>query len=147
MLQNRRQDVYIVVNSQRIWYRQKKRIRFSSIASSENGASIIFNNADFIDSIGILPKKISVLFCYQCKNRPAHRNPWLTLMSCFFPGFFVQPDLFCLLYMKRLAAFVEFQSRTLQVHSVFGRPNSGSIRSSSPPNTVPQSFGVGFQSQ
>ncbi len=90
--------------------------------------------------VGFLPKVIVVLFGYQCENRPAHRNPWFTLVSGFFPRFFVQPDLLSLLYMERFTAFVELQGRTLQVHSVFGRPNSCSIRSGSPPDTFPQSF-------
>jgi len=96
-----------------------KLIRFPSIASSGNGSVVIFNKTDFIDSIGFLPKEISALISYQCKNGPAHRNPWLALMCFFFPCFFEQPDLFCLLHVERLAAFVEFQDRTLQVHSVY----------------------------
>ena len=62
------------------------------------------------------------------------------LVPGFFPGFFKNPDLLCLLNMKRLAAFIIFQGRTLQVHSLFGCPYSGSIGSRSPPDAVAQTL-------
>src|SRR5664279_1500602 len=88
-----------------------------------------------------------ICFIYQCENGSAHGNSRCTLMTRLFPGFFIQPDLLSLLYMKRLAALIEFQSRTLKVHSLFGGPDSRGIGSGAPPNSLPQSFGMGFHSQ
>jgi hypothetical protein len=126
----------IVINSQSVWYGQKQSIRFlyrfvlsqffdeligfSCIALSEDRPSISFYVTKAIGSFS-LPKVISVLLINQCKNGAAYRNPWFTLVPGFFPGFLIQPDLFCLLDMERFAAFVKFQSRTLQVHAVFSQ--------------------------
>src|SRR5690606_40836682 len=83
---------------------------------------------------------IFVLVVYYGKYGAAHRNSRFALMSRFFPGFFVGPDLFGLLNVKRLPALVILQGRTLEVHTDFCRPDGGSIRSRTPPNTVTQSF-------
>src|ERR1700676_1162323 len=88
-----------------------------------------------------------VQIIYQCENGSAYGNSRCTLVARLFPGFFIQPDLLSLLYMERFAAFIEFQGGTLKVHALFGGPNRRSIRSSAPPNSLPQSFGMGFQSQ
>src|ERR1700754_3877709 len=116
--------MYVIINAQRIWYCQKQGvcfldslvlgqffnelIRFGGITFAEDRAFISFDITKTISPFSLLSKVIPVLIRYQCKNRTAHRNPGLPLMPGLFPGLFVQPDLFGLLDMERLAAFVEF---------------------------------------
>src|SRR6478736_7874183 len=93
------------------------------------------------------PKKIMILLVYQCENRTANRHPRFTLVARFFPGFFVQPDLFGLLYMKWFITFIKLKCRALKMHSQFCSPHCSSIGSSTPPDAFPQSLRMWFQAQ
>ena len=111
----------IIINAQCIWYGQEQRIRFlyrfipcqffdelirfGQIAPAEDRAFICFNVTKAISSFSLLSKVIPVLLSYQCKNGAAYRNSRLSSVPGIFPGFFIRPDLFRLLDMKKVCRF------------------------------------------
>ena len=113
----------IVINTQSVRYGQEQRIRFlyrfvpgqffdkllgvGRIGLSEDRPLISFDVTKAICHFSLLSKVLSVLFSYQCKNGAAYRNPWFPLGSGLFPCFFLAPDLFRLLDMERVTAFVK----------------------------------------
>src|SRR5690606_14746192 len=83
-----------------------KAVGFCGVAAPENGAFVMFDDSDFIGTIGFLPEVVMVLLVHQSKNRPAYGYPWLALVPGFFPCFFIQSDLLGLLDVEGLAALV-----------------------------------------
>ena len=84
----------------------------------------------FVTRVGAILDSISegggweILFVDDGEYGTADGNSRFAFVSRFFPSILINSDLFRLLNMKRLTAFVIFQSRALQIHSVLCCPNS-----------------------
>src|SRR4051812_20842992 len=68
-------------------------------------------------------------------------------MSRFLPCLPVQLNLPPLLYVKRLAAFVVFERRTLEVHAQCRRPQRRGVRAGAPPDAIAQPFRMRLETQ
>jgi hypothetical protein len=64
-----------------------------------------------------------------------------------FPRRAVSPDLFGLLDVERLAALVDLERRTLQVHAELRRPFCRRICAGAPPDAVAQAFRIRLEAQ
>ena len=163
MLQERLDDVGVVVDAELIGHRQEQRVgfrdrlvlselldknvRLGGVAAAENGALLFAEQSDLVPLLAPAAEIHAVAVVHQREDAAAHRHPRRTRVSGRRPCRTIKPDLLRLLHMERLAALVDLERRALQVHAELGRPFRRRIGAGAPPDALAQTLRIGLDAQ
>ena len=162
MLQDRLDDVGVVVDAELVRHGQQQRVGLGdslvlgqlfdervglvSVATAEDRALLGLNVAEMILVLAAAEVG-AVAVVDDGEDAAADRDARLSRVAGCGPGRTVGTDLLGLLDMEGLAALIELQCGALQVQAELGRPFGGGVGGGTPPNPVAQTLRVRLEAQ
>ncbi|VXC66934.1 hypothetical protein SPHINGO8AM_180043 [Sphingomonas sp. 8AM] len=115
------------------------------VGAAEHRAHIV-DHTDLV-AAAVAPEIGAVAVVGQREDRARYRDARGAGVPRRLPRLAIGADLFGLLDVERLAAFVGLQGRALQVHPHLRRPDRGGVRRRAPPDPLAQPLGVRFEAE